>query len=609
MEISPPLLPRWLVKGRWLRSLLLFCLSVGLVLLTAIAAPAQAAREIAWEDLQPAKVTIEDPMAHLPPEQYADMSSLARIGWWIESGETSTDGPDAERAEELRRSLTDQGVDVDGVLAELDAARQQWLQQSRGINGDLEGQSVKLAGFVLPLDVSASMLGQSANPDRGHDEAKVRAAQEERQRSQNQQSQNQQSQNQQSQSQSALDQASRFLLVPYVGACVHVPPPAANQMVYVEPRQELDSPGLFERVWLEGQLRQEPGTYDLYLVDGVRQVNASYALDLKAITPYVPEGQSLFEVGGHFEGPWWQSLQARSSAMVTGTLVAMRDRRSPAALALGIGIAFAYGVLHTLGPGHGKAIIISYFVGEGGSFRKGVSMGVRVAVFHVFSAILVAVLTDVVVRQTIGSAPGSYRVVRLISYGAIAAIGAWMLWNATKPQPALATAVQADASGALLSEISANPLSPNLMGAVLQGDDQLNIQQQFAQHQFEGDCGCYSCIDPKRSGGWLSLAIGAVPCSGALLVLIYGLANDLLWPAVLMVVAISVGMAIALSGIGVVAIWGRQFADRRIAAGQSDRRQQQLFRGLRVAGALCVLLVGTFLFGLTLSSPMLPLLA
>ncbi len=606
MEIFLSSLFRWLFRRRSLRSLLLFCLSGGLVLATAIAAPAQAAREIAWEDLQPAKATIEDPMAHLPPEQYADMSSLARIGWWIESGETSSDGPDAERAEELRRSLTEQGVAVDAVLAELDAARQQWLQQSRGINGDLEGQSVKLAGFVLPLDVSASMLEQSIKSENGHDEAKVQAAQ--RQRAQGPRSQDPRSQDLRSQDQSASEQASRFLLVPYVGACVHVPPPAANQMVYVEPSQELDTPGLFDRVWLEGQLRQQPGTYDLYLVDGVRQVRASYALDLKAITPYIPEGQGLFDVGGHFEGPWWQSLQARSSAMITGTLVAMRDRRSPAALALGIGIAFAYGVLHTLGPGHGKAIIISYFVGEGGSFRKGVSMGVRVAVFHVFSAILVAVLTDVVVRQTIGSAPGSYRVVRLISYGAIAAIGAWMLWNATAPSPALAASPSAPA-GTLAADAAVNPLSPNLIRAVLEEDSQLNIQEQFAPHQFEGDCGCYSCIDPQRSGGWLALAIGAVPCSGALLVLIYGLANDLLWPAVLMVVAISVGMAIALSGIGVAAIWGRRFADRRISLGKSTRHQQRLFRGLRVAGAACVLLVGMFLFGMTLSLPTLPLLS
>lgn len=56
-----------------------------------------------------------------------------------------------------------------------------------------------------------------------------------------------------------LDDASQedaeFLLVPYYGACVHTPPPPANQMVLVEMegrrKVRLD---LFEAIWLEGRL-------------------------------------------------------------------------------------------------------------------------------------------------------------------------------------------------------------------------------------------------------------------------------------------------------------------------------------------------------------------
>ena len=65
------------------------------------------------------------------------------------------------------------------------------------------------------------------------------------------------------------------------------------------------------------------------------------------------------------------------------------------------------------------------------------------------------------------------------------------------------------------------------------------------------------------------------------------------WRGIALVVAISVGMAIALSGIGVLAILGRQTLDKRLAG---DRRQVKIMVRLRVAGAAAVFLTGGELF-------------
>jgi hypothetical protein len=46
-----------------------------------------------------------------------------------------------------------------------------------------------------------------------------------------------------------------FLLVPFVGACIHVPPPPANQIVYVKSGQGFEVKGLFEPVWVTGTLK------------------------------------------------------------------------------------------------------------------------------------------------------------------------------------------------------------------------------------------------------------------------------------------------------------------------------------------------------------------
>jgi ABC-type nickel/cobalt efflux system permease component RcnA len=121
-------------------------------------------------------------------------------------------------------------------------------------------------------------------------------------------------------------------------------------------------------------------------------------------------------------------------------------------------------------------------------------------------------------------------------------------------------------------------------------------------HHEHHDCLACSALEKKKKGAgtWLALAVGVVPCTGALLVLLFGVANDLLFPAILMVAAISTGMALAMSGIGVLAILGRRVAFRRMK--DDEVRSARFTSGLRIAGAALVLMIGTLLFGLTYSN-------
>jgi hypothetical protein len=70
----------------------------------------------------------------------------------------------------------------------------------------LDGQRVKLGGYVVPLDFDATKVKE-------------------------------------------------FLLVPFVGACIHVPPPPANQIVYVKSDAGFEVKGSFDPVWVTGRLR------------------------------------------------------------------------------------------------------------------------------------------------------------------------------------------------------------------------------------------------------------------------------------------------------------------------------------------------------------------
>jgi hypothetical protein len=95
---------------------------------------------------------------------------------------------------------------------------------------DLDGERVRIAGFVLPFDFSAS------------------------------------------------GEVSRFLLVPFVGACIHVPPPPPNQLIYVVAEDGVSVQGLWDPVFAEGVMRTRRQDSDL--------ADTAYTLELTALRPY-----------------------------------------------------------------------------------------------------------------------------------------------------------------------------------------------------------------------------------------------------------------------------------------------------------------------------------
>ncbi|MBL4558946.1 MAG: hypothetical protein JKP98_23545 [Rhodobacteraceae bacterium] len=178
-------------------------------------------------------------------------------------------------------------------------------------------------------------------------------------------------------------------------------------------------------------------------------VAASYAME-EAVIGGTP-GEIVAADTATDDLSWFAAAQAKITEIFTTAMTNMEQGRSVGAVSLGVLIAFAYGALHTLGPGHGKAVVISYFAGTGGSLRRGVLMGARIAAMHVLSAVVVVFLLDFAVRQATGAAPSDYRLIRLGSYALIVAIGAAMLWSALA---ALRAQRAAGAEGTLTTTIT-----------------------------------------------------------------------------------------------------------------------------------------------------------
>ncbi len=74
---------------------------------------------------------------------------------------------------------------------------------------------------------------------------------------------------------------SSFFLVPYFGACLHLPPPPPNQIIYIESEQGIVLEGLYDAVWVSGQLSAE------LFEDQI--ATSAYTMTLNSIELYYPD--------------------------------------------------------------------------------------------------------------------------------------------------------------------------------------------------------------------------------------------------------------------------------------------------------------------------------
>ena len=214
--------------------LFLFILAIMLAANDSFSASAST-RLLTWPDLLPPQATTEDPFKALKKKHRHQLALLARIRGRIANGENVHQST-IDRANSLERELTAEGLNVKALLlkhAQIVAKRQ---AAAKALVPSLDGQHVRIAGYLLPLE---------------YDETHV----------------------------------TEFLLVPYVGACIHVPPPP-NQIVYVRFSAGYKLPRLFSPVWVEGQIRVGGSKQKLFLVDGSADIPVGYRLEAKAVETY-----------------------------------------------------------------------------------------------------------------------------------------------------------------------------------------------------------------------------------------------------------------------------------------------------------------------------------
>ncbi|MGI9388006.1 MAG: DUF3299 domain-containing protein [Methyloligellaceae bacterium] len=215
--------------------LLLFIIALAL---SASISFAKDVKQLSWPDLIPNQEPIKDPLDALPPDQLDDFTTLVLAKNTLESGLRVEDRSLLyEDITDLERKFAKLGVNVNKLYTDYRAFEEKLAKRGTTLVGTLDDTKVKIGGYLLPLEFSG----------KGETE---------------------------------------FLLVPYVGACIHVPPPPANQVVYVRLKTPYQVQDLYTPVRITGQLTTKRTSKSLSLVDGSAGINVGYSLDGEAIEKY-----------------------------------------------------------------------------------------------------------------------------------------------------------------------------------------------------------------------------------------------------------------------------------------------------------------------------------
>ena len=207
------------------------------LLIVSIAAPSVAVqfKQIGWQDLIK-KIEFDDPFTVLSTDQLADLGMVARVRQRQAAGRDVSEGTIKEKEEATGR-LEQAGVDIDGLLTKRLKIRELRRQRAHAVVPDLNGQQVRMPGYALPLEYYGTQITE-------------------------------------------------FLLVPWVGACIHTPPPPPNQIVYVKVNEGFENKGRFTPVWVTGEMNVKAATKNLFLVDGSSGIDVGYSLEASQVEPY-----------------------------------------------------------------------------------------------------------------------------------------------------------------------------------------------------------------------------------------------------------------------------------------------------------------------------------
>ncbi len=274
-----------------------------------------------------------------------------------------------------------------------------------------------------------------------------------------------------------------------------------------------------------------------------------------------------------------------------------------------VGFSFIYGMLHSLGPGHGKVIVTTYLATHPTKVRASL-------ILTVVSALIQALVAIALVSILLWFFSASMREVNeksmlfvSMSYGLVAILGAVICWKAVRQlyhalrskKPKIAALSPLVQSGKLPPVQAPNnrwQSSHSLMVGQVAPKTESHSSVCGCGHQHVVDASAINKADTWREYIGIVATIGIRPCTGAIMVLLFANVVGLYWMGVMSAVVMAAGTALTTSMIAMLTLAGKHFIKRYLTAGSHHRPGRLLLAGsyLQLCGGLILTVIGLLLF-------------
>ncbi len=287
-------------------------------------------------------------------------------------------------------------------------------------------------------------------------------------------------------------------------------------------------------------------------VKTVEGVAAPEASPLREVVPQsaVKTNSSYFFIGSDAMWEWLVSSQKTLREKISVQVSNLKEGKA-SSLGLFLLICFVYGIIHAIGPGHGKTIVAGYFLARRGKIPQGVCLGTSITLIHSASAVILLFILYAIAKATLFPIFEASRIhIEKASYALIVLTGIILLIVSFRD----------------FSKQSENPEStpPNASWKELL---------------------------------WLAFITGVVPCPAVALVVFFCLLNGLPGTALLGAGTIGIGMAVTNTSFGIGAILLRRGLDSGIQRVQKlNRYALYIHTLLSVLCGVGLSVLGLFLF-------------
>ena len=292
----------------------------------------------------------------------------------------------------------------------------------------------------------------------------------------------------------------------------------------------------------------------------------------------------------------------------------IRAAKADGSVAWGLfGLSFLYGIFHAAGPGHGKAVISSYMVANEETWVRGVVLSFASALLQALVAVVIVGIAAALLNATAATMKRAVDLIEIVSYSLIILIGVRLLW--VKGRVFLTTLRTLHRPAAVGAAVTPAHLrhdhghhddhdhAHDHHGHGHDHHQQLRTTTR-TNHDHDDHASAWGhahAPEPEElagPGGWkrgLSaiVAVGLRPCSGAILVLVFALAQGLFWTGVVSTFIMGLGTAITVAAIATIAVfakaWAKRVADTRSGYGMLA------MRGIEVGAAVVIIAFGVLL--------------